>query len=139
MEGCRRCGPILNGDIGESGSFFQVEVVHPTSQGGKLVGGLEVVQDRDAAVLSTNDERVRKNGTVVSFGPMENLDRQSHRGIRWHVEKGTSRHSRLVQGRELARPQCGWLGHEVFPKKVCVVCRCGFQGFKNHTFRERLS
>ena len=74
VEGGRLEGPVLDGDIGELGSGGEMEVVDSAGEGRKFVGGLEVVDDGHAAVLAADDERVREDGGVGAFNPLEDFD-----------------------------------------------------------------
>ena len=51
-----------------------MEIVHAAGEGRKFVGRLEVVDDGDAAVLATYDERVREDRGVGTFDPLEDFD-----------------------------------------------------------------
>ncbi len=84
MEGGRIEGPVLDGDIGEFGSGGEVEIVDSAGEGCVFVGGLEVVQHRDAAVLSADDERVREDRGVGTFDPLENFDGKLDACVGWH-------------------------------------------------------
>ena len=61
MKGERLARPFLDGDVVQLRATFEMKIVHAAGKGALAISALEMIDDRDLAVLSTDDQRVRED------------------------------------------------------------------------------
>src|SRR5713101_4135003 len=77
-----------------------------------------MLDDRDLGELVGNEKQMRKNGSVLTVQPMENLNRQFDFYAERHIKECSGRNQCLVQRGKLGRAKNGRLRHEMFPEEI---------------------
>ena len=79
-----------------------------------------MLDHRDFGEFVGDEERVRKDGSVLAIEPVENLDREFHFHAARDIDKRARANERFVQRGKFGGAERGRLRHEMLAEKIFV-------------------